>query len=275
MNRVSVIIPTWNRAETLVTAVNSALHQTYPILEVLICDDGSTDDSQERIAAIQDNRIRWIDCGRNGRPAIPRNIGIKESKGDWIAFLDSDDEWFSQKTEKQMEALAKEANCLAVASNANIIRPDKKDVRAFHTLNETTFEFTDLIKTNKIICSSALVHRSVFETTGLFPEAKSFKAIEDYALWLKVATVTNWLYVNQSLLNYLDNPGQSVRSDDIGPWHQRKIILADLSTWMETQKKIPAFYRRFTKKELLLSLYKTSKTGASKWLNRIRYELNL
>ena len=90
---VSVIIPTWNRAHTLPRAIESVLSQSLPILEVLICDDGSTDGTAEAVMAMarQDPRIRWLPGERGGRPAIPRNRGIRESRGEWLAFLDSDD----------------------------------------------------------------------------------------------------------------------------------------------------------------------------------------
>lgn len=276
MNRVSVIIPTWNRAETLVTAVNSALNQTYPVFEVLVCDDGSTDHSKECIASISDNRVRWIDCGRNGRPAIPRNIGIKESKGDWIAFMDSDDCWFAQKIEKQMKAAKENPGCLAVSSNATIVYANHEKSKPFHSITETTFKFEDLISCNFIICSSVLIHRSILEKSGLFPESEQFKAIEDYMLWLKIAAYTEWFYLKEPLLNYLDNPNQSIRADDIGPWHQRKIILSELMKWLEQQgTNVPSLYKKIVKKELLLSYFKTSKNIGTQLLYRFRYELNI
>ena len=74
---VSVIIPTWNRAATVVAAVESALAQTHAPLEVLVCDDGSTDDSEQRIRALSDRRVRWLPGPRGGRPAIPRKASAR------------------------------------------------------------------------------------------------------------------------------------------------------------------------------------------------------
>lgn len=83
-------------------AVTSALNQSYSVHEILICDDGSTDNSKELISNLNNPKIKWIDSGKNGRPAIPRNIGIKNAEGNWIAFLDNDDEWLPYKLEKQV-----------------------------------------------------------------------------------------------------------------------------------------------------------------------------
>ena len=117
MSNISVVIPTFNRAATLGKAIRSALEQTFPPLEVLICDDGSTDKSREIVESINDSRVRWIDGEHGGRPGIPRNRGIRASRGEWLAFLDSDDEWLPEKLEKQLTH-ANKMGCDAVCSNA-------------------------------------------------------------------------------------------------------------------------------------------------------------
>ena len=124
METVSVIIPTWNRAISLQRAVRSVLNQTYPVKEIFICDDGSTDDSRNVIMEMKESRITWLDCGRNGRPAIPRNMGIQKSSGDWLAFLDDDDEWLPGKTGEEI-IFATKKKCKAVSSNANRISKEK------------------------------------------------------------------------------------------------------------------------------------------------------
>lgn len=276
MSSISVIIPTWNRADTLKAAVNSVLNQTYPVMEVLICDDGSTDNSQAIILSITDKRVRWIDCGRNGRPAIPRNMGVKESKGEWIAFLDSDDVWLPQKVAKQMQALDEYRECLAVSCNAMKVDALQKNQTVFHSVDRLKFRFKDLAETNYIICSSALMHRSLFQLTGGFPEKEEFKAIEDYSLWLKVAAFTEWIYLKEPLLNYHDNPSQSIRANDLNVWEQRKIIFSDMLNWLNTQKaNVPAMHKQMARKELLLAEYYTGKTFGKRLIYRLRHILNV
>ncbi len=101
---VSVVIPTYNRAELVERAVRSALSQTYSDLEVIVVDDASTDDTGDRLKTLQDNdqRVRYIRHDLNRGAQAARNTGIRVSNGEYIAFLDSDDEWLPQKINLQM-----------------------------------------------------------------------------------------------------------------------------------------------------------------------------
>ena len=99
---VSIIIPTYNRANVIKRAIDSVLRQTYDSYEVVVVDDGSTDETESVIAGIQDARIRYIALKENQGVAHARNIGIREARYDYIAFLDSDDEWLLDKLELQM-----------------------------------------------------------------------------------------------------------------------------------------------------------------------------
>jgi teichuronic acid biosynthesis glycosyltransferase TuaG len=227
---ISVVIPTYNRASDLKKAVASVLAQTYRVAEILVCDDGSTDNSKEVMEEIKSSRVRWIDCGRNGRPAIPRNAGIKQASSEWVAFLDSDDEWLPDKLEKQLVFITtKRYN--AVCSNAFRMVKGQKPL-PYLTYDKDIIKFDDLIKTNYVICSSMMVRRSLFANAGYFPEGADFKAIEDYALWLKIAARENIGYIATPLLNYTDDPAQSIRKDDISVNAQRKIILKSLGEWL-------------------------------------------
>lgn len=230
--RVSVIIPTWNRAGTIEQAVRSVLSQTMTLLEVLVCDDGSTDDTEQIIEAIGDPRVRWIRGSRGGRPAIPRNHGIAESLGEWLAFLDSDDEWMPEKLEKQL-ASAERLNAKAACSNAHRLIPNKGIDGVLLSWNKDRVEFSDLLLENRIICSSSLIHRSLMDAAEGFPEEEKFRAIEDYALWLRVATLTDFAFVNEPLVVYRDDPVNSIRNvftaADI--FEQRRRVFENYLTW--------------------------------------------
>ena len=107
---VSVVIPTWNRAGLIVRAINSVLSQTYSNWELIIVDDGSTDNTDEVVKKFQENdtRIRFIKHEKNsGGNSVPKNIGIKNAAGEYIAFLDSDDEYLPEKMEKQINLFNK------------------------------------------------------------------------------------------------------------------------------------------------------------------------
>src|SRR5512143_1318657 len=101
-NAVSVIIPTWNRGDTILGAIRSALEQSHPVREVLVCDDGSTDGSEAIVHALSDFRVKWLPGAHGGMPAVPRNRGVEASESEWIAFLDSDDRWSPEKLECQI-----------------------------------------------------------------------------------------------------------------------------------------------------------------------------
>jgi glycosyltransferase involved in cell wall biosynthesis len=220
----------------------SALNQTASPLEVLVCDDGSTDNSRKIIEAIGDARIRWIEGPRSGRPAIPRNRGIKESRGEWLAFLDSDDEWLPQKLEKQLE-LANRFQYRAACSNAHRHVPEKGLAENLLTLNSDRLKFDDLLRVNSVICSSALVHKSLFPVVSGFPEDHRLKAWEDYALWLRVATQTDFAFIPEPLLMYRDDAANSIRRENTSVWKQRKAVFNDFISWGKT-KGIPVNFLR-------------------------------
>lgn len=230
---VSVVIPTWNRAEYLGAAVRSALAQTAPPLEVLVCDDGSTDGSEAVVRSIIDPRVRWVPGDRVGRPAVPRNRGIREARGDWVAFLDSDDEWTEEKLERQL-LLAGKTGCRAVCSNAwrKVPGGERSDGLLLKDL-PARITFEDLLRGNHVICSSAVVVRSLLLRSSGFPEAPELKAIEDYALWLRVATQTDIAGSPEPLVRYNDDPGASLRKNDPPPAVQRARVLADFCAWVE------------------------------------------
>jgi teichuronic acid biosynthesis glycosyltransferase TuaG len=208
---VSVIIPTWNRRESLVVAVKSALEQTVPVLEVLVCDDGSDDGSREAVEALGDVRVRWIGGPRAGRPAVPRNRGIRESRGEWLAFLDSDDAWLPAKLESQFDVLNHSGHH-ASCTNAWRVLPGAGRTGSYLRNTPSVLHLSDLLRVNSVICSSALVHRSVIEKCGGFPEAPGLRAIEDYGLWMRVAVLTPFDYLSEALVDYADEPATSVRS---------------------------------------------------------------
>jgi len=227
---VSVIIPTWNRAETVVAAVASALAQTHAPLEVVVCDDGSTDDSEQRIRAIPDHRVRWLPGSRGGRPAIPRNRGVAVAQGEWLAFLDSDDEWLPDKLARQLAAV-RVTGRLACCTNAWRIFPDLDRREVMRSGADGVRALADLLEGNDVICSSALVHRSLMAHAEGFPEAAVLKALEDYALWLRIACFTDFDHVAEPLVLYRDEPAASVRADGLDAKAQRVEVLADFLGW--------------------------------------------
>jgi len=266
MNDVSVIIPTWNRADTIEKAVRSALDQTIPPLEILVCDDGSTDNTYGIIRSFNDPIVKWIEAPRSGRPAIPRNRGIRKSTGEWLAFLDSDDSWLPDKLEKQLN-LAKKMGCRAACSNAHRLVPEKGRQGELLSWKREKITFNDLLDVNLVICSSSLVHSSIFEQALGFPEEPCLTAIEDYSLWLRVVTQTDFAYVKKPLLIYRDAPNNSIRNPDATTvWMQRKLVLSNFLDWSE-KRKISIEYMAKARKA-----YKKASRCATKyrWFNSLK-----
>jgi teichuronic acid biosynthesis glycosyltransferase TuaG len=212
------------------------LAQTYNNLEVIVCDDHSSDDSLKRIGeiALMDKRVRVVALDSNsGLPAVPRNQGIKMAQGEWLAFLDSDDKWHPEKLERQLEAL-KRSGLKACSTNAAGSSGSRLLTRANDRLT-----FSDLLADNKIITSSFLVQRSVLaEAAALFPESIKLKAVEDYVLWLKLATITDICFIAAPLVDYSENSPDSVRSSGLLVFlRQRRWVLGNLIWWLIGRKK--------------------------------------
>ena len=242
--KISVVIPTYDRGKELILAVKSASNQSFPVWEILVCDDGSSDNSKQLISELNDPKVKWIDCGKNGGPAIPRNKGIEQSSGNWIAFLDSDDEWLPTKLEKQMEAI-QTLSVLASCTNASRIRLGK-DEGAYLKYSKNIITLADLMHSNSIICSSVLVNKQLLLSTSLFPIDKHLIAFEDFALWLRLTTKSNFAYVNESLVKYFDNVETSIRSGfQMDSWDVYGIVMPDFKTWVKNNKvNLSAFQKQ-------------------------------
>lgn len=187
VDRVSVVIPYFNASATLGRALASVFAQTAPVLEVIVVDDASARWERERASSIaaQHERVRVISSKENGGPATARNIGWDEARGDWIAFLDSDDAWHPRKIEIQIRcARAASPSPTLVACGA----------RQVATLEELSLlPIPDAIATawvrkrhllmrNRIATSSVVLRKDM---VGRFSSGRRFA--EDYELWLTIA----------------------------------------------------------------------------------------
>jgi GT2 family glycosyltransferase len=108
---VSVVLPTYNRVGLLRQAVTSVLDQSFGDWELIIADDGSTDGTRRYLEGLSDPRVRTLWMRHGGNPAVPRNAALRVARGEWVAFLDSDDLWLPTKLERQLEAMAAHPEC--------------------------------------------------------------------------------------------------------------------------------------------------------------------
>lgn len=185
MVQVSVIIPTYNRADMVGDAIQSVLDQTYGDWELIVVDDGSTDDTRAVVARFNDSRIRYIHQENRGLPAA-RNTGIRAAQGAYIAFLDSDDCFLPQKLAWQAAALDAGPDVGLVAGGyveTDAMLQPLRQVAPWHA--HPALSTPRWLQTCPFISSSVLVRRAWLERVGLFDE--DMRYIEDWDLWLRLA----------------------------------------------------------------------------------------
>jgi glycosyltransferase involved in cell wall biosynthesis len=198
---VSVIIPTYNRAATLGRAIESVLSQDHRALELIVVDDGSSDATPDLLASIDDPRLRCVRQPNRGVSAA-RNRGIAEAHGDYIAFLDSDDEWLPGKLSVQVDRLAGSASDVALVIGGLRIVRSGEEHEVLPQYEGRVFEA--LLADNVLLglCSNALIRREVFETVGGFDE--SLPAIEDYDLAVRIAHFFRVAAIREPMARYHD-----------------------------------------------------------------------
>jgi glycosyltransferase involved in cell wall biosynthesis len=200
---VSVIIPTYNRESFLSRAIQSVLSQTYSNWELLVVDDGSTDNTRKVVNEYikKDNRIKYF-YKENGGQGSARNLGIKHASGEYIAFLDSDDEWLPEKLELQIDLLEKNDDADFSFCDANFIIDEF--VRSVVSLRPKTNDlFMEILTAqNGLLPSTLVVRRSVIESIGGFNEEEMYRYIEDIDFAVRLSYKRKFIYLNKSLVLY-------------------------------------------------------------------------
>jgi len=180
---VSVIIPTYNRAYILGSAIESVLSQTFRDFELIIVDDGSSDDTEKLVKKYPS--IIYVRHSSRKGVAAARNTGIKASRGKYIAFLDSDDVFTRKKLEKQLEFLEKHPDYKLVQSEEIWFKGSKRlNPKKHHKKAEGWF-FHRAVKLCVVSMSTVVINRDVFSKVGIFDE--DFWVCEDYEFWLRVS----------------------------------------------------------------------------------------
>ncbi|MGB7490221.1 MAG: glycosyltransferase family A protein, partial [Thermoanaerobaculia bacterium] len=193
---VSVVIPTFDRASVLARAVDSVVAQTHSPAEVIVVDDGSTDDTAELVER-RFPSVRLLRQENRGVSAA-RNRGIEASGGEWIALLDSDDEWRPSKLERQMSGLEERPELRVCHTDEIWIRQGRRvNPRQIHA-KHGGWIFEHCLPLCAMSPSSILIHRSIFEVVGMFDE--ELPACEDYDLWLRICSRYPVLYVDEPLV---------------------------------------------------------------------------
>lgn len=202
-DKVSIILPTYNRAHMLKKSLGSVLAQTYPWFEILLVDDGSTDNTRELVEAYGDKRIRYYYAGQNQGAAAARNFGLERADGEYIAFQDSDDVWHKDKLEKQMNAIRDADESVGVVyhkiaydfgAGRYAILPSEQIAEE----RKSGMIYAQMLYDNLIPCPSMLVRRSAVVETGKFDT--DLKALEDYDFALKLTKKYKAYFIKEVLL---------------------------------------------------------------------------
>lgn len=232
--KFSVIIPTYNRADLLERCLDSLSKQTYKNFEVLVCDDGSTDNSAEIANRfINKLNLKYLWAENWGGPARPRNRGVYEAKGEWICFLDSDDWWTSDKL----------STCLPYLDDFDFLYHDlfmcnskgsirSRKIRGRKLEEDITRDL--IVNGNGIPNSSVVVRRELMLKINGFSENRELIAVEDSDCWLRLAEITKSFKYISSCLGYYwigDNVSVSIkqieRENELLNQHIYKVSVKD------------------------------------------------
>lgn len=225
MTKISVILPTYNRGYLLKRSLSSITNQTIEDVEIIVVDDGSTDNTESVVKSFDDDRIEYIRHEVNKGANAARNTGISESNGAYIAFQDSDDVWVPHKLEKQINVFEQSSNNLAMVycgvcriwpDYSTDYLPGEKGVSGDIT--------ESLVQSNFIPTQAALVRKSCIDSVGNFDER--LPRLQDWEMWLRISKKYTIDYVDEPLvINHMDVDKLSFSNRDTANAEALKIIL--------------------------------------------------
>ena len=231
---ISVIVPCYNSQDTISEAIHSVISQTIPNWELLICDDCSTDNTVPIVKEFvkQDARIRYFTTGVNtGSPSRPRNLGIERAKGEYIAFLDSDDIWLPNKLEDQLAFMQSHGYDFVYSNYEKMSWEGRRENRIVKAKDASSYR--DILKTNEIPCLTVLLGKKLLKDVR-------FKSIpkEDYACWLDILRKGYTAYNTGKVHAVYREAKQSRSSNKFKMFKEQWYILREV----EKIKFFPALY---------------------------------
>ncbi len=233
----SVVIPTYNSASKLKRALESVLAQSYENFEILVMDDGSTDNTAEVVGSLADPRIIYEWDKNFGGPARPRNRGIALAKGEWICFLDADDWWTTDKLQACFDCINDKVDL--VYHNLEIVRePPSLFKRKYAKSRQVKAPVLKdlLLKGNAIATTSVVVRKSLLDKIGGINESVEMIACEDYNAWLRVAQLTDQFVYLPRRLGYYFIHNQSISQKDMSI--SGRVAVAEFICLLSEQQKI-------------------------------------
>ena len=229
---VSVVIPLLNASRFIGFALESVLNQTYPVKEIVVVDDGSTDHPEVSLKPYVD-KIRYVQTV-NGGPGSARNLGVKHCSSPLIAFLDADDQWEEDKLEKQIKALLVQNAAMCYCGRTEI-GAEGEFIGEFAQSEYPQGAILErLIEENHISTSSAVVMRKdVFDLLGGFKESTKLSVSEDFELWCRIAAQYKIAAVKEALVRYRLHEGNITRNN-VKSYIGKIAALESLRGWLES-----------------------------------------
>jgi glycosyltransferase involved in cell wall biosynthesis len=236
---VSVILPTYNRAKLLPRSVESVLNQTYKNFELIIIDDGSTDNTKEVVQEYirKDKRVIYLKHRKNKGGSAARNTGIKKAKANYIAFQDSDDEWIYNKLEKQVKIIKKSSYSKKViyTSFVKVVGTGAYYLPGKDVNKKRGMIYKELLRGNFIGFPTILIDKECFKRVGLLDER--FPRNQDWELFLRISKKYPFCFIDEPLLLSFQ-PKESISTNHLGFIEARKLILERHFADIKKSKKL-------------------------------------
>jgi glycosyltransferase involved in cell wall biosynthesis len=254
---VSIVLPTHNRAALLDRSIRSVLGQTYTDFELIVVDDGSTDETAGVVAGFRDPRIRYLPLARKTGAGPARNAGIRAARAKFLAFQDSDDEWLPSKLAAQVAAFARAPGGVGVVYS---------DMRRILSDGTETYAAAPDVTSGRLInraiafyqvanlgIQSTLIRRECLEDVGYFNE--DLPALEDLEMFIRLSRRCAFHHLREPLVRYYETQGLS--KDRYAIWASRKLILGLYSRELMTRN--PFF---LLKEALWVRMHRAGAEGA-------------
>ena len=241
-DKVSVIIPTYNRSELLKKAIKSLENQSHQNFEIIIIDDFSTDDTAQVVRDMKDDRIIYLKHDFNKGGSEARNTGIKRATGKFIGFLDSDDQWFPDKLERQLKQFEGQPDVGVVYTGVQVVNENNQPTRKI--VPEYKGEILPkLFESNCIdTTSSILVKKEVLDQVQGFDA--SLPSCQDWDLYIRLAQVTKFDFVKESLVLFYHHSGERITTNKKSVLNGHMSIFEKYKGLAEKQRK--STFHRFT-----------------------------
>jgi glycosyltransferase involved in cell wall biosynthesis len=262
---ISVVIPTYNRTEQTIAAIESVLAQTYPDLEIIVVDDGSTDGSGEEIRRFISQRTSsgaqiFFFSHPNQGASVARNTGISKARGEYVAFLDSDDSWLPEKLECQVQALEQfKSECGVCFTDARLVNNSGMDISSFQVHGRNYKESIGIDRNavkslaesfSGFWVSSLLVRTDLVRQIGGF--SRDISVVEDRDLHFRLSLVTSVAYVNKQLIRTDRSP--SPPGSTVRPWDNAEVQFRQqqrmLEKWLGMNEALPPYLRKIVERSL-------------------------